>query len=159
MFRLSRLSRRISVTTVNRFARLTRASSKILLIASVLLTAVSSRAQAPWNPAEWKDVEVLEIRTVAPEEGEHWSKLWMVVIDDEVYLRLGSRAVERIQENVDRPIVSVRIDGQEFGRIAAIHAPDFRDRVAEAMSKKYWTDFLARILPHPMTVRLTPADD
>lgn len=157
---MSRLSRRISLSTGARFDRLTRESSKLLLIASILLVvAVPSRAQAPWNPAEWKDVDVLEIRTVAPEEGEHWSKLWMVVIDDEVYLRLGSRAAERVQENVDHPIVSVRIDGREFGRITAVHAPDFRDRVAEAMSNKYWTDFLVRILPHPMTVRLTPADD
>jgi hypothetical protein len=116
----------------------------------------ASAADGQWTPEVWADIDTLEILTTGPEEGEHWSTLWLVVIDGQVYLRLGSRATERVQRNTTLPYVSVKIAGQQFDRVRAEHTPDFRDRVAAAMRKKYWTDVIIRFFPHPMTVRLTP---
>jgi hypothetical protein len=125
-----------------------------LLLALVTLTPFASADEA-WTPAAWRNADILEILTTGPEEGEHWSKLWLVVLDGQVYLRLGSRATERVQSNVTKPFVQVRISGQQFDRVRAEEAPEFRDRVASAMAEKYWSDRLIRLMPHPMTVRLT----
>jgi hypothetical protein len=116
----------------------------------------ASAADGQWTPEAWTDIDTLEILTTGPEEGEHWSTLWLVVIDGQVYLRLGSRATERVQRNTTAPYVTVKVAGQQFDRVRAAHLPEFRDRVAAAMRKKYWSDLIIRFFPHPMTVRLTP---
>ena len=126
------------------------------LVALIALTRSVNAGNGKWTPARWKDVGTLEILTTGPEEGEHWSKLWFVVIDDQLYLRLGSRATERIERNTTAPYVSVKIAGQRFDRVRTEHVPEFRERVAEAMAKKYLSDLIIRFFPHPMTVRLTP---
>ena len=133
----------------------------LLAVASVgvtlaLANTVGSTSSAGWTPAAWTDVNTLEILTTGPEEGEHWSILWLVVIDDQLYLRLGSRAVDRIQKNTTAPFVSVKIDGKHFERVRADHEADYRHAVAKGMARKYWTDLFIRFFPHPMTVRLTP---
>jgi hypothetical protein len=126
------------------------------LLALIALTRSVNAGDGKWAPAEWSDIGILEILTTGPEEGEHWSKLWLVVIDDQLYLRLGSRATERVERNTTAPYVSVKIAGQRFDRVRAEHVPEFRERVAEAMAKKYLSDLIIRFFPHPMTVRLTP---
>ena len=126
------------------------------LVALIALTRSVNAGNGKWAPAEWNDIGTLEILTTGPEEGEHWSKLWLVVIDDQLCLRLGSRATERIERNTTAPYVSVKIAGQRFDRVRTEHVPEFRERVAEAMAKKYLSDLLIRFFPHPMTVRLTP---
>ena len=126
------------------------------LVALIALTRSVNAGNGKWAPAEWDDIGTLEILTAGPEEGEHWSKLWLVVIDDQLYLRLGSRATERIERNTTAPYVSVKIAGQRFDRVRTEHVPEFRERVAEAMAKKYLSDLIIRFFPHPMTVRLTP---
>jgi hypothetical protein len=126
------------------------------LSVSLIALASSALATEEWTPPDWKEMDTLEMRTTGPEEGEHWSKLWLVVIDDQLYVRLGSKATERVDRNVTRPYVSIRIAGKQFDRVRGEHRPDFRDRVANAMSDKYWSDFFIRLFPHPMTLRLTP---
>jgi hypothetical protein len=127
-------------------------------LALTLLVATAGRASADpsWTPAAWKDLDTLEIKTIGAEEGEHWSTLWLVVIDDAVYLRLGSRAAGRVQGNTAAPYVAVRIADREFAQVRAEDAPAARESVAQAMGEKYFSDFLIRLFPHPMTVRLTP---
>ena len=98
----------------------------------------------------------LEVLTVGPEEGEHWSKLWLAVVDGQVYIRLGSRAADRLAKNTTAPIVKVRIAGEQFDRVRAEPVPDMAERVAQAMAEKYTSDFLVRFFPHPLTMRLTP---
>jgi hypothetical protein len=127
----------------------------VLLCALVALSDVANADEA-WTPTSWAGVDILEILTTGPEEGKHWSKLWLVVLDDQLYLRLGSRAARRIERNVAAPRISVKISGQQFDRIRVENAPDMTDRVAEAMAKKYWSDRMIRYMPHPMTVRLMP---
>jgi hypothetical protein len=113
-------------------------------------------ADAAWNPAAYGELSTLEVLTVGPEEGEHWSKLWLAVLDGQVYIRLGSRAAERLEKNTTAPIVKVRIAGEQFDRVRAEPVPDMADRVSQAMGEKYTSDFLVRLFPHPVTMRLTP---
>jgi hypothetical protein len=121
-----------------------------------LVLSAAGSAEAAWNPEAYRDVSTLEVLTVGPEEGEHWSTLWLVVVDGQVYIRLGARAAERLAENTTAPIVKLRVAGEQFDRVRAEAAPDMVDRVAEAMGEKYTSDFIVRLFPHPVTMRLTP---
>lgn len=98
----------------------------------------------------------LEFLTVGPDEGAHWSTVWLVVIDDRVCIRLGSPAARRMERNTTAPHVSVRVAGQEFERVRAVEAPEETERVARAMAAKYTSDLLIRFLPHPLTMCLEP---
>ena len=57
-----------------------------------------------WDPNAFRDLSTLQIMTVGPEEGEHWSKLWLVVIDGQVYVRLGDRSFGRIEKITRNPL-------------------------------------------------------
>jgi hypothetical protein len=111
---------------------------------------------ADWQPAAWTDEDTVELRTVGPTEGEHWFPVWLVVLDDQLYVRLGTRAAERVQQSTTAPHLDVRIAGREFQRVKGAPAPDMADRVAAAMGEKYWSDLLIRYLDHPLTLRLAP---
>ena len=130
-----------------------------LLAAAPLVPATVHAADPVWEPAAWTDLSTLRILTVGSEEGEHWSTLWLVVIDGGVYLRLGSRAAERVQGNAENPYVAVEIDGQRFDHVRIEDAAAMRDDVARAMGEKYWSDLLIRFFPHPMTVQLVPGTE
>jgi hypothetical protein len=127
-----------------------------LSIALCLQICFAASASAAWDPDRYRDLETLQFLTVGPEEGEHWSTVWLVVIDGQVYIRLGSRAAERIERNEKKPLVRVKIGGEEFRNVRAEPAPEMAERVADAMADKYWSDFLVRFLPHPLTMRLVP---
>jgi hypothetical protein len=121
----------------------------------VLLLATAASA-GEWNPAAWASASTVELRTEAAGEGPHWFPVWLVVVDGQVYVRLGPRAASRIERNTTAPYVGVKIVGQEFDRVRAVPAPDYVDRVAQAMAAKYWGDILVRHMSHPMTLRLVP---
>jgi hypothetical protein len=123
----------------------------------VTLLAVATSAHGAWDPQAFSKERTLEFLTVGPDEGEHWSTVWLVVIDEQVYVRLGNRATERIQKNTTKPYVKVRIAGQEFDQVTAQIVPDMVAPVAKAMASKYWSDVLIRHFAHPLTMRLTPA--
>jgi hypothetical protein len=122
---------------------------------SLLLVAAPAVA-ADWTPRAWADASTIELRTVAAGEGEHWFPVWVVVIDDQVYVRLGSRAAGRIENNTTAPRLAVRINGREFDRVKGVPAPEDAERVARAMAAKYWSDVLVRHVNHPLTLRLVP---
>jgi hypothetical protein len=122
----------------------------------VALLVVATSARGAWDPQAFRKETTLEILTVGADEGEHWSTVWLVVIDGQVYIRLGSRATERIQKNTTKPFVKVRIAGQEFDHVMAQIVPDMVAPVAKAMAEKYWADVLVRHVDHPLTMRLTP---
>jgi hypothetical protein len=130
----------------------------LALAAVVTIAAVPARA-AGWTPSAYANETTLELKTVAAGEGEHWFKVWLVVIDDQVYVRLGSRAVGRIERNTTAPYVGVRVAGQEFPRVKGVPAPEKAERVAQAMADKYWSDVLVRHFSHPLTLRLVPEPD
>ena len=127
------------------------------IVAILALLVVAASANAAWDPQAFSKESTLQFLTVGPDEGEHWSTVWLVVIDGQVYIRLGSRAAERMTKNTAAPIVKVRIAGQEFDRVKAEAAPDMVAPVAQAMGEKYWSDWLVHHFNHPLTMRLTPA--
>src|SRR5208282_5968133 len=66
-----------------------------------------------WDPNAFRDQSTLQIMTIGPEEGEHWSRLWLAVIDGQLYVRLGDRAFGRIQKNTAGLYVKVKIRSEE----------------------------------------------
>ncbi len=118
---------------------------------------VTGAAWAAREPERYVEEDTLEVLTVGPEEGEHWSYVWLVVLDGEVYVRLGTKAAERMNANTRAPLTSVRITGEEFPEVESISTPDMADRVQEAMADKYATDIVVRYMAHPLTMKLRPA--
>lgn len=126
--------------------------SLVLLVAA----AATVRSASGWEPASWADEDTVELRTTKEGEEPHWFKVWVAVVDDQLYVRLGSRAVERIEQNTTKPVVGVRIAGQEFERVLGEPAPEMAERVAATIADKYWSDVLIRHAAHPLTLRLVP---
>ena len=126
------------------------------LAAAAFIAVVAAQAAAEWKPGAFASESTLQLRTTAPGEGDHWFPVWLVVIDDQVYVRLGTRAAGRIERNTTTPYVGVRVAGQQFDRVKAVAAPESVERVARAMADKYWTDVLVRHMDHPLTMRLLP---
>lgn len=112
-----------------------------------------------WQPGAWKDVSTLSIRTQAEGERPHWFKVWLVVIDGDLYVRLGKRAASRVRENSTGKIVAVRVGGVEFPAVRLVPAPEMTRRVADAMAEKYWTDIFVRHFAHPLVAVLVPVEE
>jgi len=130
-------------------------------VLSIALIGAARAANNPvpvpgWDPNAFRDLSTLQIMTVGPEEGEHWSKLWLVVIDGQVYVRLGDRSFGRVQKNTANPYVKVKVGDNEFDKVKLEGATDMTDKVAAAMADKYFMDILIRHESHPMTARLVP---
>jgi hypothetical protein len=130
-----------------------RLPALVLLLAVTL--AAAARAQ-DWTPDAWAAEDTLELTTVDRADGPYSFPVWLVVLDGDVYVRLGSRAATRVEGSTTAPFVGVTVGGQRFERVRAEPAPDMAARVAQAMADKYWTDVFVRWLPHPLTARLRP---
>jgi hypothetical protein len=130
------------------------------LALAILVAAVAPlAAETPaWTPAAWADEDTVELRTTNPGEEPYWFKVWLVTIDGQLYVRLGSRAGARYTQNTTKPIMGVRIAGRTFERVRALEAPEMAGKVEAAMADKYWlqADFIIRRLSHPYTLRLEP---
>ena len=129
----------------------------LVLAACLLLPAADAPAAdvaSAWTPAAWKNQDTLELKTVVPDEGEYWFPVWLVVLDEQLYVRLGTRAAERVEQSTTKPHMGVRIAGQQFDRVSGIPAPEMADKVAAAMGEKYWSDVFIRYFDHPLTLRL-----
>ncbi len=137
-----------------------KTSINVVAVAAVFWIALIGAACAAdnpvpgWDPNSFRDQSTLQIMTIGPEEGEHWSNLWLVVIDGQLYVRLGDRAFGRVQKNTASPYVKVKIGDQEFDKVRLEPTPDMADKVAAAMADKYWMDILIRHESHPMAARL-----
>lgn len=129
---------------------------EMLLLRVMALLVLAIPALADWDIARFGAENHVDLRTVGPEEGEHWSRLWIVEVEGALYLRLGGRAAKRFEANTEAPSVSIRIAGEEIERVKAEPAPEATDAVAAAMAEKYWTDVVIRHFPHPLTIRLSP---
>ena len=131
------------------------ASAAFLFI--VMRAAGAANGPVPgWDPNAFNDQSTLQIMTIDPEEGAHWSKLWLVAIDGQLYVRLGDRSYGRVQKNTSSPYVKVKVDEKEFDKVRLQPAPDKTDKVAAAMADKYFLDILIRHESHPMVARLVP---
>jgi hypothetical protein len=135
-----------------------RRSGSVACAIALALTvgARGHAADSRWSPNEWVEQETLNLCTSVPEEGGYCFPVWLVVLDGNVYIRLGNKAAERMQKNTTAPYLPVEIADLRFDRVRAVETPDYVDRVAEAMADKYWTDLFIRFFPHPLTMRLEP---
>ena len=129
-------------------------ASVALSLASVGLVRGADHPVSGWDPDAFRGQSTLEIMTIGTEEGEHWTRLWWVVVDGQLYVQLGDEAFRRVQQNFARPYVEVKIAGQRFARIRLEAAPDMKDKVAAAMAAKYPRDDVILRQSHPTTARL-----
>jgi hypothetical protein len=129
----------------------------VAVVLSGLAAGCSRHVAVPrWDPAAFRDLATLEFLTVGPDEGPHWSTVWLAVVDDGVYVRLGSRAAGRITANTTAPYVDVRVGGREYRHVRAVEAAAMAGPVATEMARKYPSDFVIRHFAHPLTMRLEP---
>ena len=88
-----------------------------------LLLAAAPAVAADWTPRAWANASTIELRTTRPDEGEHWFPVWLVVIDNQVYVRLGSRAATRVEKNTTAPhlaeLIAVEVDRHRRRRAVA----------------------------------------
>jgi len=136
--------------------------ANLAILSFVLSIALATAARAEviavpgWDPAAFRDASTIKIMTTEPDVGEHWSNLWVVVIDGQPYVRLGDRAYGRIQRNTTSPFVKLKVADQEFDKVKVEEMPDMKEKVGAAMADKYWMDMLIRHESHPMVARLVP---
>jgi hypothetical protein len=139
-----------------------RLAALAVLVAGLLVTwgALTALPGLPagWNPDAIAKQNTIRLRTIGPGEGEHWFPVWVVVLDHEVYVRLGSRATKRVQDNTTEPYLGVEIAGQRFDKVRGVPAPELAQRVAAAMAQKYWSDIFVRWMRHPLTLQLVPEE-
>jgi hypothetical protein len=129
-----------------------------LALASLLAAPAALAAPADWTPGAWAGEDTLDLVTDVPGEGTYSFPVWLVVLDDQVFVRLGGRAAERVQKSKDTPVIGVTVAGRRFERVRCEPAPDQASQVAAAMGSKYWSDLLIRYFPHPLTCRLVPEE-
>lgn len=125
-------------------------------VAAALVFSASLASATEWTPATFAKEDTLKLRTNCPSEGEYWFPVWLVVIDGQVYVRLGGRAAGRIECNSTAPFLGVEVAGQRFDHVRGVPAPDYAERVGKAMADKYTSDILVRLFSHPLTLRLVP---
>jgi hypothetical protein len=128
----------------------------VLVVALAGVTGAADTTVPGWDPATFRDASVIQIMTTEPDVGEHWSKLWVVVIDDQPFVRLGSRSYGRVQRNTTSPYIKLKVGDLEFDKVKLVEMPDMKDKVAAAMADKYFMDKLIRYENHPMVARLVP---
>ena len=132
------------------------------LLATLSLTTLL--AAGAWDLSPVEDQSNVEFLTVVPDEGEHWSTVWFVILDDAVYLRLGPRGAGRVDRNSTAPRMKLRFSDEQVYDVEYAKAPEMAERVADAMYEKYWTDFLGEpfrklgISAPPVILRVQPAE-
>ena len=126
------------------------------LVWSLSLARAAIAEPSGWTPGVWTEQDTLDLTTNVPGEGSYSFPVWLVVLDDEVYVRLGARAAKRVQQSADAPRVGVTVAGAHFDGVRCEPVPDLAPRVAEAIAQKYWSDVFIRFFPHPVTCRLVP---
>jgi hypothetical protein len=140
--------------------RIHRIANAAIFVAALFVAVVGTAPAADvvpgWDTSEFRDQSVIQIMTTEPDVGEHWSKLWVVVIDDQPFVRLGGRSYGRVQKNTTSPYVKLRVGDLEFDKVKLEEMPDMKDKVAAAMADKYFMDKLIRYENHPMIARLIP---
>jgi len=130
----------------------------VALLSFAIFSTATVAAAADWTPEKWSAEETLEFRSECPDEGEHWSYVWLVLLDGNAWVRLGSQAAGRVDCSSTKPLTSIRIAGEQFDDIELVAAADMTERVAAAMGEKYWSDVFVRWFHHPYTMKLVPKE-
>lgn len=130
----------------------------VSLFVPALLIAAPATAQV-WDTASLSDESTLEFLTDCPDEGPHWSPVWLVEVDGSLWVRLGKKAADRFDCSATRPYAAIRIAGQEYPRVEMRNEPELTEDVDRAMRAKYRTDFLIGwFATHRYIMRLVPAE-
>ena len=143
----------LAIVGMMRYAARMRTVCAVALVTLLLCPLAHA---ADWTPGAWKAEHTVDLQTIVPEEGEYWFPVWLVVLDDHVYVRLGTRAARRVEKSKTAPFMGIRIAGQQFDRVKGTPAPEMAEKVAAAIGEKYWSDVFIRYFNHPLTLRLTP---
>jgi hypothetical protein len=125
----------------------------MVLVFALLATTGALAADPDWTPDRWRDEDTLQLQTV-DEDGPYDFPVWLVVLDDQLYVRLGSRAARRVEGSTTWPALGVDVGGRHFARVQAEPVPDMAEAVGAAMAEKYWSDIFVRFFSHPLTLRL-----
>lgn len=133
--------------------RLLQAGSLLPGIA-VLAFATAAASAETWNPADFAGESTLEFHTMNDAGEAHWATVWFVLVEGDVYVRLGERAQRRIEESVHHPVVKVRVAGRTFDHVVVERVSGRNDEIAEAMADKYWTALFMPYMPERYTARL-----
>lgn len=142
--------------TIRRGGRVHQRLLAVVVVAVVgLLTTGSGAIAGTWDPDAFAKHDVIKLRTNCGSEGQYSFPVWLVVVDRHVFVRLGSRAADRV-ECTPGMVIGVEIGDQRFDSVRAVASPEMADRVAKAMADKYPSDLLVRWFPHPLTLRLDP---
>ena len=102
---------------------------RIAILSFALSIALATVAHADdkvvpgWDPTVFRDASTIKIMTTEPDVGEHWSNLWVVVIDGQPYIRLGDRSYGRIHRNTTSPYVKLKVADQEFDKVKVEEMP------------------------------------
>lgn len=82
--------------------------------------------------------EVITLRTQDPEGDLHETPLWIVEVEDALFLRAGRRGARWLEELRAHPVVEVvREDETLVYRAEAVDDPAVREAVNRAMARKY----------------------
>ena len=123
----------------------------ILLLVLSIAFATAARgdgiAVPGWDPSVFRDAATIQIMTTEADAGEHWSNLWVVVIDGQPYVRLGERSYGRIQRNSTSPFVKLKVADHEFDKVKVEEMPDMKEKVGAAMADKHRSSI---VFPAPL---------
>jgi len=127
------------------------------IVAAMMVAAATAGADvAGGMPSAWTSESTVELCTTDSGEPMHCFPVWLVVLDGQLYVRLGTRAAGRVERSTTKPFLEVGIAGERFPHVRGIPVPEEAGRVADAMAAKYWSDVLVRHVTHPLTLRLVP---
>lgn len=129
---------------------------KGIVVALVALLCSAVPALAAWTPEEWTDTKTLEYLTNCPEEGEYWSPVWLVVLEGELYISLGSKAQSRVDCSTMGPKTSIKIEGELYENLEMVPETDLAEAIEDARWDKYWTNVFVGFAEH-RHYRLKPA--
>lgn len=138
--------------------RNTRPFLALACLAFALLAAGRVLARE-FDPVLVEDVGVVEIITSDEDGDERKTKVWVVVIDGEAYLRTsGSRWLANLQRN---PQATLRVEGSDYAvETEVLSEPGWIEKVDAASKQKYgwqetWIHFFR--MNEPTIIRLSPA--
>ena len=84
--------------------------SFVLSIGFTAAVRANDKAVPGWDPAVFRDASTIKIMTTEPEVGEHWSNLWVVVIDGQPYVRRSRIRTDSAEHH--QPLREVEGGGQ-----------------------------------------------
>ena len=124
----------------------------------LLLASIASGVET-FDPKVTQDVDVVELITVDPDGDARKTKVWVVLIEGEAYLRTSD---SRWLRNLRRiPLATLRVEGTDYPVIAEVLSdPSWVEKVDAASLEKYgWQERTIHVfrMSEPTIIRLQPS--